>query len=95
MKKSPDKEITELEIITSQLDQMGLKIMDKDFMIHILGNSVPEEYKSKIESLKIDLDHQYNPLTVKRMTNELNMKYKKNCKKNVYDPDEDEKEINK
>ena len=29
------------------------------------------------------------------MTNELNMKYKKNCKKNDYDPDEDEKKKGK
>ena len=80
----------ELEIITSQLDEIGHKITDEDFMMHVLGN-LPEEYKSKIESLEKDLDHQYDPLTVERMTNELNMKYKKICKKNDYDPDEDKK----
>ena len=36
-KKSPDDCITQLEIITYQLDQMGHKIMDEDFMIRILG----------------------------------------------------------
>ena len=56
---------------------MGHKITDKDFMIHVLG-SLPEEYKSKVESLEKDIDHQYIPLTVERMTNELNMKYNKN-----------------
>ena len=89
-KKSPDDWIMELEIITSSFDQMGHKIKDEDFMIHVLGN-LSEEYESKIESLEKDFDHQYDPLTVERMTNELNVKYKKNCKKNVYDPDEDEK----
>ena len=37
-KKSPDDWITELQIIASQLDQMGHKITDKDFMMHVLGN---------------------------------------------------------
>ena len=70
---------------------MGLKIMDEDFTIHVLGNS-PEEYKSKVESLEKKIDNLYDPLTVERMVNELNMKYKKICKKNDYDSDEDEKE---
>ena len=42
-------------------------------MIHVLGK-LPEEYKSRIESLAKYLDHQYDPLTVERMINELNMK---------------------
>ena len=54
-------------------------------MMHILGN-LPEEYESKVETLEKDLDHQYDPLTIKRMTNKLNMKYKKRCKKNDYAP---------
>ena len=90
-KKSPDDWIMELEIIASQLDQIGHK---KDFIIHILGN-LPEEYKSKIETLEKDLDHQYGSLTVEIMTNELSMKYKKTYKKNDYDPDENEKEKKK
>ena len=32
----------ELEIIRSQLDQMGHKITNEDFIMHILGN-LPEE----------------------------------------------------
>ena len=89
-KKSPDDWITKLEIIISQLDQMGYKITDEDFMIHVLGN-LPEEYESKVESLEKDLDHTNDPLTIERITNKLNIKYKKICKKNDYDPDEDEK----
>ena len=34
-KKSPNDWITELEIIVSQLDQMGYKITDKDFMMYV------------------------------------------------------------
>ena len=73
---------------------MGHKITDKDFMMHVLGN-LPEECESKMETLEKDFDHQYDPLTVERMTNKLNMKYKKICKKNDYDPDEDERERKK
>ena len=79
-KKSPDDWITELEIIVSQLDQMGHKITKEDFMMHVIGN-LPEEYESKVETLEKDLDHQYDPLTVERITNKLNMKHKKICKK--------------
>jgi len=68
---------------------MGYKITDKNFMIHVLGNLL-EEYESKVEPLEKDLDNTHDPLTIERMTNELNLKYKKICKKNNYDPDEDE-----
>ena len=60
-------------------------------MIHILAN-LPEEYKSKIESLKNDLDNEDDPLTLDFMSVELDAKYEKICKKNNYDPEnEDEK----
>ena len=81
----------ELEIMVSQLDQMGYKITDKDFMIHVLGNS-PEKYESKVETLEKDLHNTHDPLTIERMTNELNLKFKKICKKNNCEPDEDENE---
>ena len=55
-KKLPDDWITELEIIVSQFDQMGYKITDEDFMMHVLGN-LPEEYENKAETLEKDLDH--------------------------------------
>ena len=90
-KKSPNDWITELEIIVSQLYRMGHKITDEDFMIHVLGN-LPEEYESKVETLEKDLDNTHDPLTIERMTNELNLKYKKICKKNNYDPDKDKNE---
>ena len=84
----------ELEIIVSQSDQMGHKITNKDFMMHVIGN-LPEEYESKVETIERDLDHQYDPMAIERMTNKLNMKYKKICKKNDYDPDKDKKETKK
>ena len=93
-KKSPDDWITKLEIIVSQLDQMGYKITNNDFMIHVLGN-LPEEYKSKVETLERDLDNMHDPLTIERMSNKLNLKYKKICKKNKYDPNRDENEKKK
>ena len=71
---------------------MGYKITDKDFMMHVLGN-LPEEYESKVETLEKDLDHQHDPLTIERMTNELNIQYKKICKKNDYDSNVYEKDI--
>ena len=58
------------------MNQMGYKITGKYFMMHVLGN-LPEEYESKVETLERDLDHQYDLMTIERMTNKINMKYKK------------------
>ena len=88
-KKDPDDWITELDILQTQLEEMGHTISDKDLMIHILNN-FPTEYKSKVASLVKDLDNEDCPLTLAQMTNELNFKYKKICKKNEYDPESGE-----
>ena len=85
-KKDPDDWITELDILQTQLEEMGHTISDKDFMIHILNT----EYKNKVESLKKDLDNVDYPLTLDRMIDELNFEYEKICKKNKYDPESGE-----
>ena len=87
-KKDSDDWITELDILRTQLEEMGHTISEKDFMVHILNN-LPTEYKSKVESLEKDLDNVKYPLTLDRMIDELNFKYKKICKKNKYDPESD------
>ena len=63
-------------------------------MIHVLGN-LPEEYKSKVQTLEKDLDNTHDPLKIERMTTNLNLKYKKMCKRNNYDSDKDENEKKK
>ena len=72
-KKDPADWITELEKIRSQLSSMGHEISDEDFIIHVLAN-LPEEYESKVESLESDLDNEDDPLTIDRMTVELDAK---------------------
>ena len=42
-------------------------------MMHVIGN-LSEEYENMVETLKKDLDHQYDPMTIERMTKKLNMK---------------------
>ena len=74
-------------MIINKLDQMGHNITDKDFMILFLG-VLPVDYKRKVESLEKDMDNSYNLLTVERMNNNFNMKYKKICKKNSNDPEQ-------
>ena len=93
-KKDPADWITELERIRTQLDRMGHEISDEDFMIHVLGN-LPDEYESKVETLEMDLDNEDNPLTLDRMCVELDSKYEKICKKNNYDPENEEEKKNK
>ena len=89
-KKDPVDWIMVLEKIRTQLDGMGYVISDKDFMIHTLAN-LPEEYKSKVKSLESDLDNKDGPLTLDHMLVELDAKYKKICKKNNYDPENEDK----
>ena len=92
-KKDPADWIMELEKIRTQLSGMKHVISDEDFMIHILAN-LPDEYESKVESLENDLDNEDDPLTLDRMSIELDAKYEKICKKNDYDP-ENEKDKKK
>ena len=73
---------------------MGHVISDKDFMIHILAN-LPEEYKSKVKSLEKDLDDKDAALTLDCMLVELDAKYKKICKKNNFDPENEDKKKRK
>ena len=88
-KKDPDDCITGLDILRTQLEEMGHTISDEDFKIHILNN-LPTEYKSKVESLEKDLDNKDCPVTLDQMTNKLNLKYEKICKKNEHDPESGE-----
>ena len=84
----------ELEKRRTQLDGMGHVISDKDFIIHILAN-LPEEYNSKVKSLENDLDNEDDPLTLDLMSAELDVKYKMVCKKNNYDPKNEDKKKGK
>ena len=65
-------------------------ISDEDFTIHILAN-LPEEYESDVESLDNDLDNEDDPLTLDCILVELDTKNKKICKKNNYDPENEDK----
>ena len=73
-KQDPDDWITELDILRTQLEEMGHMISDKDFMIHILNN-LPTEYESKVESLKKDFDNVDYPLTLDQMIDEMIFNY--------------------
>ena len=55
-------------------------------MIHTLAN-LPKDYESKVESLETKLDNEDDPLTLDRMSIELDAKYKKICKKIDYYPE--------
>ena len=66
LKKDPIYCIMILEKIRTQLYGMGNVISDKDFMINLLDN-LPEEYKSKVESLENDLDSKDDPMTLNCM----------------------------
>ena len=72
---------------------MGYVISNEDFMIHILAN-LPEEYKSKAESLENDLDNKDDRPALDYMLVELDAKYEKIYKKNNYDlKNENEKKV--
>ena len=76
--------ISELDKIRIQLDRMRHEISEENFMIHVQGNQ-PEQYTSKVELLKKDLDNKDDLQPLDCMVVELDTKYKKICKKNNFD----------
>jgi len=55
VQEDPDEWITELEVLRSRIEDLGLKISDKDMKIHILSN-LPEEYDTIVTIIEEDLD---------------------------------------
>ena len=69
VQEDPDECITELEVLRSRIEYLGLEISDKDMKIHILNN-FPGEYKTIVTIIeeeldKYDLDQIKDKLTVR------------------------------
>ena len=53
---------------------MDVQIDESEIMTHILSN-LPEEYQTIVEILEGILDDENHPLTIKRVSNKLLVKY--------------------
>ena len=43
-----------LELVSAQLEELGMKILDKHFVLQVLGN-LPKEYDVQCQMMRIEL----------------------------------------
>jgi len=72
--EDPDVWISNLESICTRLADMKAGITDEDFMVHVL-NGLPREYEVQVSKLEERFGSTSNPLTIKDMRSELNLKF--------------------
>jgi len=86
--EDPDIWISKLESICMRLSDMKALISDKDFIIHMLNN-LPKDYEVQISKLEERFSSTMNPLTIRDMQNELNLKYARlKCQSEVQTEDD-------
>jgi gag-polypeptide of LTR copia-type len=78
LKKGEDKEvwITQLEDISVRLEEMGKKISEKQFMIHVLNN-LPPDYDLQVALLESRIGDEKDPLTVSEIRSELSLRFER------------------
>jgi gag-polypeptide of LTR copia-type len=74
--EDPDVWITQLEDISVRLEEMGLEISEKKFMIHVLNN-LPSDYDLQVALLKRRIRDEKDPLTVSEIRSELNLRFER------------------
>jgi hypothetical protein len=65
--------VTRLEDISVRLEDMGLKITEKQFMIHVLNNLTPD-YDLQVSFLERRIGDEKDPLTVSEIRSELSLR---------------------
>jgi hypothetical protein len=61
--------------------EMGSKISDTQFLLHIMNNLTPE-YENQINLHEQRIDDDFNPLSIEDLREELNLRYERlNCRK--------------
>ena len=78
LKKGEDPEvwITQLEDISVRLEEMGLEISEKQFMIHVLNN-LPSDYDLQVALLERRIGDEKDPLTVSDIRSELSLRFER------------------
>jgi gag-polypeptide of LTR copia-type len=78
LKKGEDPEvwITQLEDISARLEEMGLEILEKQFMIHVLNN-LPPDYDLQVALLERRIGDEKDPLTVSEIRSELSLRFER------------------
>ena len=79
VRKDPDVWILKLESLQNEMEEIGIlgKLLDDDFMIHVLNN-LPKEYDVVVDNLESKLcDEGNSKLTIEQIREKLNGWYKK------------------
>jgi gag-polypeptide of LTR copia-type len=68
--------ITQLEDISVRLEEMGLEILEKQFMIHVL-NKLPSDYDLQVALLERRIGDEKDLLTVSEIRSELSLRFER------------------
>jgi gag-polypeptide of LTR copia-type len=74
--KEPKVWITQLEEISIRLGEMGLEILEQQFMIHVL-NDLPPDYDLQVALLERRIGDEKDPLTVSEIRSELSLRFER------------------
>jgi hypothetical protein len=74
--QDPDIWITELENYRMRLEEMGSKISENQFILHILNN-MTDDYDLQLAMMKKRVTDKSNPLTIDKIRDNLNLRFKR------------------
>jgi hypothetical protein len=74
--EDPEVWITQLEYVSVRLEEMGLEILEKHFMIHLLNN-LPRDYDLQVALLERRNGDEKDPLTINIIRSELSSRFER------------------
>jgi gag-polypeptide of LTR copia-type len=74
--EDPEVWITQLEDVSVRLEEVGLEISKKKFIIHVLNN-LPPDYDLQVALLERRIEDEKDPLTVSELRAELSLEFER------------------
>jgi hypothetical protein len=90
--QDPDIWITELEDYRMKLDELGSRISENQFILHILNN-MTANYDLQLAMMEKRINDKINPLTVDEIRADLNLRFERLNEKKDDTDNEDNKDV--
>jgi hypothetical protein len=91
-KVDPDVFITYLEDIRTRMEEMGSKMTDEQFMLHVMNN-LSSDYENQVNKVEDRVGNKTNPLDIEELRDELCLRFERLNTKEDSDESEDEKAL--
>jgi hypothetical protein len=90
--QDPDFWITELEDYRMKLDELGSRISENQFILHILNN-MTTNYDLQLAMMEKRINDKINPLTVDQIRADLNLRFERLNEKKDYSDNKDNQNV--